>query len=279
MRTSGTDLGWHAAVRFGPDDARIDVVSRFFDDGLRAGQRIAYIGLDGVDLGRRSLEVGGHDPDELEETGRFVSADARQAYLPGGRFDVADRLRDYRALVAEALHDGFSGFRVAAEVPEELTDVPAPWASYEARADALAGAEPFSALCIYDGRIWDERSFGLIDALHGDTVSATGRNDRVVHVRARSGKLEIGGEIDAGNADAIRDPILSAVPDLRDPVIDLHELRFSDAAGTRMIADVAQEVERSFGRVEIRRAPRMFARVWNLMDLGVAAPGIRIEES
>ncbi|MDG6105854.1 MEDS domain-containing protein [Dactylosporangium aurantiacum] len=123
-------------------------VQRFLADGLAGGQRVVLVadwaGHD--DLARLAGLAGPDSPPgaaQLRDVG---------AYGGGSLTDPAAQVRTYAAMTEQAVADGFSGLRVAADVTPLVRspEARAAFARYEFLADGYMARHPMSAMCGYD---------------------------------------------------------------------------------------------------------------------------------
>jgi hypothetical protein len=115
----------------------------FLAEGQARGERQVVI----TDDPRRSLW-----PQDLLRSGDLVVLGTDEAYGPTRIVDPVSLAAAFEALLADALHLGYAGLRVAgdntslAEGPDRL----AAWLAWERRAEVLMQARPITGLCAFD---------------------------------------------------------------------------------------------------------------------------------
>ncbi|MHB8869130.1 MAG: MEDS domain-containing protein [Thermoleophilia bacterium] len=154
--------GTHVCLIYDNEEERQDIVLRFIEAGIKAGERVAYFAESMRDEEVRSwLEARGVD---IPETGRFDVIPAREVYCPDGTFSIEAMMETWRVFDRETAMAGFSGCRATGETTWSR-DVPGGdrIAEYCARLnDVLAGSR-LGALCQYDSRRFDGAT--LLDVL------------------------------------------------------------------------------------------------------------------
>src|SRR5215207_10704492 len=126
MRASGAVLappdepGAHACWRFDDEVAFRAAAVAYLADGLARNERVVYLADQGPEALRHDVTPIG-DVDRLLEDGALVLRAVGDAYDNRTGVDPAAQVQAYRDLVGEALGDGFSGLRVAADVTALVT--------------------------------------------------------------------------------------------------------------------------------------------------------------
>lgn len=122
------------------------VAQRFLADGLSDGQRVIFIGD----------SAQGFDLDSVEVFAAARASGAAQvqdigAYGAGAAVDPAGQVRSYAQATEQALLDGYTGLRVAADVTSMVGTVDArtAFARYEHLIDVYMTHHPFAAMCGY----------------------------------------------------------------------------------------------------------------------------------
>lgn len=270
----------HACWTSGSSGGYRDAIAAYLAEGVELGQRLVFYGStrDDVDGLREALAASGQDADRLVGEERMVVGTAAEAYRAGEAFDPDASIARYRARVREALEDGFSGLRVAAETDWLVEDPEARrmWPIYEFRAELLAAELPFAALCCYEAEIWGSRELELIRAVHSTELDGDGSPEPVFRLLGlASGGIGLEGEVDLACAEEVESLLQVGARTGREPLIDLSGLRFADVAATRAVATAAQEMAAGRGRVEIRGASPTFRRVWSLLGFDVPDGSVR----
>jgi hypothetical protein len=153
-RRSVKDLqrGDHACVIYSDSAELIAIVADYLAEGLRRGERCWYVAFDDETAAvRTALRDHGVSVDAEIRRGALKLLSATEAYLLRGGFDPEQTLKVFSDAIEEALTDGFTGFRAAAEMswaldPRGGTDR---LASYEALLKTLFSSCPATGLCLY----------------------------------------------------------------------------------------------------------------------------------
>jgi anti-anti-sigma factor len=273
----------HACWVSVPGEQHRDRLTRYLSAGLARGERVGFFGapVDRVEAVTADLADAGVPVTELVAGGRLVLGSAEEQYLHNGAFDPERRLHDYATAVRGALHDGFRGLRVAADVAWLAAHPQArvAWPGYEFGADVLAARLPFTALCMYDPRQWQTPELALLASLHARRVDhQSPEGDTGFRVAAeRNGSIRLIGELDLTDAARFGDIIDVAVRYNGVTALDVSALRFVDVAGMRMIAATCAEMIRNRGEATIWGTSSTFRRFWRLAMFDAAAPAIRME--
>lgn len=267
-RATGLRVGDHICWRYATDDEHRRVLVAYLSEGLDAGQRIAYFGEDDrTEQVRGYLTDAGLDVERLVEDGVLVLGPAEDAYLVGGTLDVEARIRAYEDFVRETYVAGFGALRVAGEVGwilntyERAAD---DLQAYELRAEMLARAVPFIAMCGYDARTCDASDIARMRAVHGRGLHTTAPESYWLRARADGG-LDLGGELDRGGAGDLALLLRALGPGER-LRLHLDELRFVDLGGMRALAASARTRP-----LAIISAPSTFMKVWAMLGLDAGA--------
>ena len=231
MRTSGvTD----AVVGMQPNDH----LCWPFDDFTEFRARAAEFLVDGLELGQRACYVARGDQAELaghlesqpvlaaavrEGSAEVISLQSR--YLTGTTVTPRAQVEAYAAATRAAVHDGFTGLRVAADAtalvrsPESLDA----FCRYEHLVDRLMTTAPFSAMCAYHLAELPESTITRLNSLHPVN------NARCAPFRLHATKdgIALDGEIDR----ASRELLALALDNIEPPRGALHV----DATGLRFI--------------------------------------------
>lgn len=264
--------GDHACWAFGGADSWRETIAAYLSAGRFAGERLLLLGTpqrtgEALD----ALDAQGVDTAALRADGALLVGDAESAYLPDGVFDADARIAAYERLVRDALADGFTGLRVAADVPPALREMTASgaWPSYELRADLLAARLPFTALCCYDRQWWAPDDVAPIASVHALAFGLDGAADHCgfrVH-GVPDGAIALDGELDMAGS-ALLGRLLAGSGQVARALLDVSRLRFVDVIGIRAVADAAIALaERTGSPVVIRGASPTFVRLWGLLRL------------
>jgi hypothetical protein len=140
----------HLCWVYDDDQEMLTAALRFLEEGLRLGERVGYVGGVGVD--RMAGEL-----DHLarrRRPGATFTSDLGTTYQDRDP-DPSEQVRIYRAATEEALRDGFTGLRVAADATMlvERPEARRTFLRYEHLVDRAMTTLPFSAMCAYDRRV------------------------------------------------------------------------------------------------------------------------------
>lgn len=121
----------------------------FLSDGLAQGQRVRYLTPGDGDELLRALRSAPRMAAALRSGAAQIHRLTEDTTAAAGA-----QLRTFASATHEALADGYTGFRVAAEATGMACRLPRPadYARYEHLVDRYTTREPFSALCAYDRR-------------------------------------------------------------------------------------------------------------------------------
>jgi anti-anti-sigma regulatory factor len=245
----------------------------FLAEGLAAGERVLYVGRDDVDTLTRQLCTTSVFDEGLRRGAVRVAALA--ATYP---FEVVvepeAQVRNYAAATEEALADGFTGLRVAADAtplvrtPAQLTA----FTRYEYLVDRYMTTRPMSAMCAYSGAELDDEAIALLACLHPSASAGTAP----FHLHAPTGDA-VSAELDGALDLAARRlwPLALERADLRpvagSVVIDATGLEFVDHRNLLALADYAD-----LNRVPVvlRTRHSQPARILELMNV----TSVRVEQ-
>lgn len=207
----GLGLHGHACWAYSDDADLVDAAAEYLADGRRLGQKLLYVGP------AERLHLAPPDIDALPLS----------ALCELGRPTDPDRLlENYTAATDEALAEGFSGLRVAADVTELAVD-PACHCRWESVADRFMAERPLSALCCYDRRRLAPEVLRDLCSVHPVV------NESVpFRIYAAGDGLLLEGEIDYFSSDALE----RVLPLTRgDGILDLSGAGFIDHHGARVL--------------------------------------------
>ena len=180
--------GGHAFAVLDSEAAHTQVVGDFVAEGVRRGECVLLAGLEGREQRiwtrlRRSGVVGpGWEP----------SATTAVRLLPPD----PDRLV---AAVTGALAEGYAGVRFSGAITTPGVN------AFEAAAGPLAAEQPFTVLCPYFRSLFVPGQHEELTRLHDTEVDvAPVYDDGVFRLTRRGELLCLAGELDSGNADALR---------------------------------------------------------------------------
>ena len=228
----------------------------FLADGLAAGERVRYLTADEhADLGLDGVEV----------------SLVHENYSPGAVVDPAGQTRAYAEATEQALRDGFTGLRVAADVtglvrtPEQL----AAFARYEHLVDHVLATRPFTAMCAYDRAALTDDAMIHLASLH----PASNAHPPFRLYACGTDGVSLAGELDLTGRTLLPLALERADlrPEQRSLYIEASGVEFIDHRTLVALAEHARG--RGFADVVLRTRLRYPARLVELLDLD----GIRVE--
>lgn len=159
--------GIHMCYIYNDDQRRQEVMSKFIDSGLQAGERVGYFTdtLSPRELRTHLADMGVHLPPETDRERLSISA-ALDTYCPDGIFIPERMLKGLESLYTESLGKGYPGVRVTGEMSWALKEIPGRerLIEYEARVNTILLEYPVTAICQYDARRFDGAT--LFDVLN-----------------------------------------------------------------------------------------------------------------
>lgn len=273
--------GDHACSWYSTDDHRDAVAAPFVAAGLLAEERVLYLHAESspcavIDMIRRD----GTDAEGAIADGSLTVRPANEVYRPDGRFDADRMLARLADEADEALRDGFSGLRIAAEMSwaatgdDDLGD-------YEHRANDTFGRAALTAVCLYDRREFGHGSPspGGAHGLHvwpdapsyGCSLAIT-----ITETRDPYG-IRLEGEVDFATSVVLADALTRIVDSADGDVhVDLSGLRFIDVGAARLLARAARQLGTS--RALVLESPsRAVRRLLKILD-GRMTAGLVLRE-
>jgi ABC-type transporter Mla MlaB component len=266
---SGNGLGTdgHACWGFDQPQEFVDATLEFFDDGLRANQRLVYLSGEPVAEQRERLDPLG-DVATMLDGGALHLLELKDLYALGEPVDPVAQVALFTAATESARADGYSGVRLATQSTEMVAE-PCTWDAHlrlESRADQLATTFGFSALCGYKRDALPTDVLGDLAALH--PTANTIAEIAPFHLFGEAGRLVLSGEIDRFSTDALLRALdyahLPGVP----TALDLAPLRFVDHYGLEALAAHARRLAAD-GGCSIHNRPARVERLCELLELAL----------
>jgi hypothetical protein len=267
----GLGAGDHVCWSFEDPDAFHSAVVQFLGDGLLAGQRVMYV-AESADVAHRIAT------DEILQgawsTGSASVDLIEQAYGHGSIGDPYEQVAVLTEATEQALADGYTGLRVAANATSLVgtpRDLDA-FARYEHLVDRMMTAMPLTGMCGFDRVRLDRASIEQLSVLHPLSNRAAAASWRLHPSEAFATGAELSGEIDLDSRHLLR-PVLSRVelPVVAGEItIDARHLSFADHQ--TMVELNAYSVERDVTTVLRAQADSMLVRLMNVLDL----PRVRV---
>jgi hypothetical protein len=216
--------GAHDFVLLDSEEAHTQVVGDFVAEGLRRGECVLLTALGGREqrLWDRLRRAGvlGEDWKPSETTSvRLVPPDPD--LLP--------------AAVTGALAEGYPGVRFSGAITTPGVN------AFEAVVAPLAAEHPFTVLCPYFHRLLEPGQHEALTALHDSEVDVAPEYDDGVFRLTRRGELLcLAGELDSGNADALRAVLQATLAGGGRPASwDVADLRFLDVGAADSLVAAA----------------------------------------
>jgi hypothetical protein len=194
LRMRPTDhIGWTFA---GPAEFAA-LGGPFLAEGAARGERLMYVAEDPSPIAVAGL-TGIADPHMLQV------ASVAEVYGASGIVDPASQRATFAAALTEALAEGYSGIRVAADnTPLVTSDARlAAWIRWEVAADRFMSENPVTGLCAFDRDKVDVNRLRHLATLH--PLSAANCPVPQYRMFADAGDLRVEGEIDSFAVSQLR---------------------------------------------------------------------------
>jgi anti-anti-sigma regulatory factor len=263
-RAAGRD---HVCWVYSGDESFAEAARAYLHAGLTRGDRLLWVGDDFP--GR----VGLPGADALAARGALQLLPRASSYEARPRFTRTEQYAFYDAAVREARDHGYTGLCVVAEVTATAADPGgrAEFVRWEHLADRfIAESGGLTAMCLYEAGGLPAETLAELTAVHAWT-RAPG-SEPPFRLWFDGSRLCLAGSVDTFSAARLA-AVLEATPtDGGAVVLDLSELEFADAAGTRVLAGWARQLADHTLRLTVVGAPHIFRRIWQL--LAVDVPGV-----
>lgn len=264
---SGSHLGadGHACWIFDQRQEFVDAALEYLTDGLRAEQRIVYVGSEPVEEQRELLAPLG-DVERMIGEGTLQLFELANLYKAGEPVDPHTQVAVYLAATDAALADGYTGLRVAAQATDLALDPHTREAHvrWESIADRYVATHPLSAFCGYQRGVLPERVLSDLAAVH--PASNEGHPAVPFHLFSDSGNTVLTGEIDFFSAPDL-DRLLELTCEGGEQVsLDLGTLDFIDHHGLARLAAHTQRLATQ-GGCAVHNPPPLVDRLCELLEL------------
>ena len=256
----------HVCVPYADDDELHRETVDYLNDGRRLGQRLMYVGAGPEEKLRDDLSSFA-DAGRLFADGALVVRSLEGSYEPGVPIDVEAQLAIYGGATEEALKEGFTGLRVAAEVTA-LVSEPSMWEAHvqwEAFADRYMASMPLSAMCCYDRRVLPKPIVSDLARVHPLARDADGLAPFRIFATDQRNTVVLDGEVDYFSADDLDRLLTLALPSDASSVLDLSELHFIDQHGVMRIAKRGADND----GLRLRNVPPATRRLCELLGVEV----------
>jgi len=231
----GLGADGHACWGFDREDEFAAAALEFLEDGLRLGQRLAYVGSEPVAEQRERLAPLG-DVGRMVDSGMLQLFELHHLYRVGEPVDAEEQVAIYAAAADAALAEGYTGLRVAAQVTD-LVRTPETWEAHlrwESAADRVLAPKGLSALCGYRRPELPARLLNDLAAVH---PAANARADSPFHLFGEGDGLALSGEVDLFSRDSLEQALGYAGATEEPPALDLEALEFIDHHGFEALAE------------------------------------------
>lgn len=233
MRTSGArvELVWlrphdHIGWVFDGPDAFAQVAKGFLTEGLELGERVVFVAANPAEDAYRGL-AGAFAPRDL------TVASIADIYGASGVVDAPGQRATFAATLEQALADGYTGIRVAAD-NTSLVQTPErydAWVHWELVADRFMAENKVTGLCGFDRRSVDVNTLRHLVTLH--PVSSAKEPVPQYRLFVDSHGLCLEGDVDdfamRHLANALR-----VIPKGTPAVVDVTRARLRDAAASAL---------------------------------------------
>ncbi len=243
---------------------------RFLAGGLARGERLLVVG-DGMieTLHRNTLPFGGTD--ELLATGALQVLDLTGVHADTTRCTPEQQLAFYDAVTRQAVTDGFTGLRVAAEVSALAADpvtrpVLVRWEHLTD--DLVAHGSGFTAMCAYRADLCPE-ALSEVASVHPLVRAPEGVPPFQVFHDGEG--VVLTGSVDTFTAGRLGSVLAESRASRPATVLDVGRLDFIDVAGCRTLATWARDLDEP---VEVIGASRLLQRMWRLLALDQVTPAV-----
>lgn len=232
------ELGDHLCHLFGGDEELLSVAADAVSGGLDRQQKVLVFahrwGPEHVDRELAKLVPGWFRAVAGRQVEIHRSSDV---YLPDGGFDPESRLHGLLGSAARAREGGYAGLRVVAEMGWAAAPVTGSELvySYEAWLNPVVAAERMVVLCLYDRRLFDLSELSRASSVHPMTTGQAALRCR----RQDDWSVELIGQVDATNHDALASVIAPLVDIEATVTIDATELFFADVSAARLLVTTA----------------------------------------
>ena len=253
------------------DDATFDrAVEEFLAGGLENGERVLCVGERVIER-LHGLALPGDVPALIAE-GAIETQTLEQASAAAGPFRTENPRSYYAAATRRALAEGYRGLRVVAEVSVLAADpvTRSELVRWEQAADGFIAQSPgFTALCAYSGTLTGE-ALADVTSVHPLVHGPEGLPP--FRVFFEGNHVALAGSVDTFTADRLARVLASSPVGADGAVLDLRGVEFVDVAASRAIARWAQDLSARAVRLEVRGAPPLLRRMWQLLALDEIAP-------
>ncbi len=176
-------------------------------------------------------------------------------YSDGDPVEPEQQVTTFAHAVDQALADGWTGLRVAADVTSlvRTEQQRAAWLRYEFLVDAFIAGRPVAGLCGFDRRVLDRSVLAQVSCLH-PALTPDSSQFRLFSSPGAAASLALAGEIDPDNRQVLATVLRQSRPAPHDGriTVDATALAFVDHHALAVLADYAS----GLGVTAVLRAQR-----------------------
>jgi anti-anti-sigma factor len=270
----------HRCVIFDTDIERQHLLASFVQSGLRFGRRIWCLAEpETTEQVIDELNASGPIADQLRERGQLAVASSRASYSPQWPFDPERLLKWISRAVEDAVHDGFTGCRIAVDLR---------WAAYpvseagclrqfESDVGELIADLPSAVMSVYDRRVFDG-AYDTFDSTRPHVVDlASIYQDGIFRITPTADGMRLAGEVDLSNRDALQRAVTAATHGGADIHLDLTELTFVSIGALRVLDEAARRAHGAGRALILHDLCRWVRRIVGLYWPGELPDGLIIK--
>ena len=166
--------GTHMCLIYSDEKERLELLSKFLDAGIKAGEKTIYAGDDitSLEAFEKWLTDMGVQVPSREANNQLEVLNAEEAYCPDGRFDPEAKLDSWGVLYNKYKAEGYSNLRVSAETKWATKGIPGTerLIEYEAKINDLFRIYPVTAICQYNANVFDGATILNILKVHPQMI-------------------------------------------------------------------------------------------------------------
>lgn len=260
----GLGMSGHACWGFADQASFHQAAVDFLADGQRFGQRLLYFSSEQREVQRAALAPLG-DVDRMLEQGQLSLAHVDEIYDPGRPIDPQLQLAGYAAQTNQALSEGYTGLRAAAEATALVVDPERREAHvrWESVADRYMSSNPLAALCAYDQNAIPTDLLAELQCVHPASHGVEQLSFRLAYRDDHTLALE--GEVDTFSAKDLERMLCSTLAECDHPTeLDLTALNFIDHRGLITLTNYTRD-----HAIPLRHLSAIARRVCELLELTV----------
>lgn len=259
-RPSGS-AGTHLCWGFDEAGAFMAAANEFLAEGAERGQRLVYL------ADAPAAELAGHlaglDAEKMVGTGVLITQPVRDLLQPDGTFDGPSLIREYQALVDDALADGYAGLRVVADASVLAAADPKAFAAYELMADRFLAKAPMAGMCAFSAA-----TPGLSDLFAVHRVrSADGGGEPTAGAWFDGHALRLVGEVDLTTETLVESVIVALMAGDHDETLDLSSLEFIDVRSLSRLDGLVGALLAAGRQLRVLDPPAIVRRCCEALDL------------